>query len=72
MAPVRLAKKPEKKSFDEKLEDALLQYAHILVPLFIIIGVIVIAILIFTFVNASPVSTGTEANNYYYHLKDVI
>lgn len=70
--PVRLDKQ-EEKTFDDKVEETMLQYAHIIVPLCIVIGIILVIVLMVTIAqDASAVPTGVESGNYYNHLKDVI
>ena len=72
MAPVRLHKQ-EEKTFDDKLEDVMLQYAHIIVPLCVFLAIVLVIVLVITIAqNATAVPVCVESGDYYNHLKDVI
>ena len=70
--PVRLSK-VNKVSYREKMEDWVLNHAHIILPLAIILLILLIVALVATFVATSGANvTMVESGNWYNHLQDVI
>ena len=71
MTPVRLNKVDEKPM--PKIEKFLWEYAHIILPILMVILLILIIGLIWSIATMGGGNvTVTDSNNYYYHLKDVI
>lgn len=68
--PVRLEKK-EHLSFNEQLESWLMQHAHIILPLLLIVMLLLIGAVIGIMVSGGNM-TMTESNQYYYHLDDIV
>lgn len=73
-SPVRLQKTEEKKSAMEKIENFVLEYAHILLPIFVFILLVLIVALVISIADISSTNNVSmvESGNYYYHLQDVI
>ena len=66
--PVRLHKKDDVSSFlnriEMKIEDWVFRYAHILLPLFIIMGLILFVMLCFAIIGVSATESGVQYNQF--------
>ena len=70
--PVRLQKQ-EESNFSDFIESWAFRNAHILLPLAIILLILLIVALVATIVvHGGANVTMTEANGYYYHLRDIV
>lgn len=76
-SPARLHKVEEKSTMAKIMECIdifAMKYAHILLPIFIIILVLLLIVLAFAIVDISSAHNmvTVDSGNYYYHLKEVI
>lgn len=72
-SPVRLHKAEEKSTMD-KIDEFLMRYAYILLPIVLIVLLFFCIVLAVTIVDISSAHTPVmvESGNYYNHFKDVI